>query len=200
MRVADIRYMSVILSVVPLLLNSDSLVREGSHLPVVNCKVSQWSSWSRCKPQNRICGDGIQTKTRTIQVSHPTSPETQLPEQSLADARLQRRKALPPPAPDEALHEALQVREEGGHGGPAAGGLGPREQQRNRHRLCRHGMGGMEPVLADLRPRRGAVQDEDDRPGADEEREDLSECGRLPEVRRPAELFLSGRAVLFMFR
>lgn len=47
---------------------ADSLVAEGSHLPIVNCKVSQWSNWSRCKPHNGNCGEGLQTKSRRILV------------------------------------------------------------------------------------------------------------------------------------
>lgn len=47
---------------------SQSLIIEGSYLPVVNCKVSQWSHWSECKPHNGDCGNGIKTRSRRILV------------------------------------------------------------------------------------------------------------------------------------
>lgn len=59
----------IIITENPLSPKSESLVVEGSHLPIVNCKVSQWSSWSKCEPANGVCGDGFQTKSRRILVN-----------------------------------------------------------------------------------------------------------------------------------
>lgn len=55
-----------------LAIKSESLVSEGSHLPIVNCKVSQWSRWSKCRPHNGNCGEGLQTKSRRILVRTKT--------------------------------------------------------------------------------------------------------------------------------
>lgn len=57
---------------------ADSLVSEGSHLPIINCKVSQWSSWSRCKPHIGNCGEGMQTKSRRILVNLPSKSNNNL--------------------------------------------------------------------------------------------------------------------------